>query len=128
MRKLLVLGFLALAIVGCGKKGSEQENIVGNWLLVKLNGADQIEANSYFEIYDSSLSYSQVNIRPRVTAVTGTYTIQNAVLTQNQSTGAVLTYSVELSSGRLVARSSRGAVYEYRKVSDAEREAIFARN
>lgn len=129
MSKWLLVSFLSFALMGCGSKGVEQPTIVGNWLLVSVSGVSQAENSSYFEIY-AATTYQQVNVVPRRNvAVTGTYTLQGSTLNQIQNGGANLSYQVdELSASRLVVRSTRGVVYEYRKVTDAEREAIFNRN
>lgn len=125
---MMLLPFVALMLVGCGsKQDTPQSLLTGNWLNVSQNGIAQVEANSTIEIYSGANMYQEFQVRGRAALQASTYTVSGNNLTIVLS-GTAFRYTFQVSSTQLTLTTTTGRVLEYRRISDAERDAIFARN
>lgn len=134
MFRWVALAGLGIALLsGCGSKGVDQSKLVGNWLLVKSNGAVVNEGLSTVTTYKAALDFTTLTVRtPHNSVASGTYSIEGSALTQRLTTGEVLrALIVELSDARFSLKIEEGGSteeYEFRRLSDAERDLIFTRN
>jgi len=128
MKKTIGFFLLALCLSGCGKRANliTADNIYGNWLITAKNGATIAPADKFIMSFVNTNTYQTKLVRDASVSDNGRINIAGYAIVSTDAGGVTSDVTLTKKDRVQITRSTNGEQLLGRKITDAERDAIFA--